>query len=618
MQGEASAEAGGTATVTYILTNEGNTESTGLQGEIDLPPGNWQLGESGSFSSLGPGESDSVSAEVLVPESASGEYTIDGSVTDDAGNEASASATITVEEAGEPEFELTADGDETAPGGEATVSLELNNIGTATAGTVWIQLGGQAYDWNVATTQTDGGMWYERNRYWDIDDLASGASRSPSITFEIPDTMSPGEYVVDAEAVLPSSDYEVLAEAMATVTISEDNTPPNAAFTITPEGPTVGDTLTFDASGSNDPDGTIETYEWKVGDGDTFTPEGPEFTTELSEAGELTILLRVTDDDGGTDMVSKSVLVGDNTPPNAAFSVTPVAPVVGDTLTFDASSSVDPDGTIESYDWETEGFDSEGGESGTTGQVTERTVTAPGTVEIQLQVTDDDGGTDTITRAVTIEPDESSDDGGTGDADDGGTDDDGSTGGGSGGTGDADDGGTDDDGSTGDGSGGTGDADDGGTGDDGTGDGTGNDIGTGDDTVGDGTGSDDGTGDGGGDGAIDEEAGTLGLLAAATVTLGGYIYYRLRRSRDRQRQLSGGPEQAESAQHTETPGRQAHSSGRTDRAEEGKQPPRRTQDRARERSTRNCPHCGEPPGGETGDCPHCGSALNRSEQRGEN
>jgi PGF-CTERM protein len=306
---DATAEAGGTATVTYILTNEGNTESTGLQGEIDLPPGNWQLGESGSFTSLGPGESDSVSAEVLVPESASGEYTIDGSVTDDAGNEASASATITVEEAGEPEFELTADGDETAPGGEATVSLELSNIGTATAGTVGIQLGGQAYDWNVATTQTDGGMWYEHDRYWDIDDLASGASRSPSITFEIPDTISPGEYVVDAEAVLPSSDYEVLAEATATVTISEDNTPPNAAFTVTPEDPTVGDTLTLDASESNDPDGTIETYEWKVGDGDTFTPEGPEFTAEPSEGGEMTVKLRVTDDDNATDTATQTVVV---------------------------------------------------------------------------------------------------------------------------------------------------------------------------------------------------------------------------------------------------------------------------------------------------------------------
>jgi len=316
---DATAEAGGTATVTYILTNEGSAGSTGLQGRIDFPPGNWQLGESGSFTSLDPGESDSVSAEVLLPDSASGEYTIDGDVTDNAGNEASASATITVEETGEPEFEFTAEAspETVALGEETTLEFTITNVGDGVGDDLYAAFFGDeelrnAYPYQqpfeISSRDDDGGGWDGGWLYGPSFDsvIAPGETRMPSVDVTVTESAAPGEYTFALENINTDDGPAV---ATVTVTVAQDNTPPNASFTVSPEAPTVADTLTFDGSESNDPDGTIETYEWKVGDGDTFTPEGPEFTTELSQAGEMTVSLRVTDDDNATDTATQTVTV---------------------------------------------------------------------------------------------------------------------------------------------------------------------------------------------------------------------------------------------------------------------------------------------------------------------
>jgi len=83
---------------------------------------------------------------------------------------------------------------------------------------------------------------------------------------------------------------------------------PVASFTYSPENPEVGEEITFDASSSYDPDGTIVKHEWDFGDGNSA--EGEVVTHAYSEAGEYTVTLTVTDNDGLTDSTQKKINVG--------------------------------------------------------------------------------------------------------------------------------------------------------------------------------------------------------------------------------------------------------------------------------------------------------------------
>jgi len=95
-----------------------------------------------------------------------------------------------------------------------------------------------------------------------------------------------------------------------------ENQPPIVNFTYMPENPIVNQTVTFDASTSYDPDGTIVSYEWDFGDG--MTASGEVVTHAYSFAGKYTVTLTITDDGGATNSTSKFITV---LPPTPAVSV---------------------------------------------------------------------------------------------------------------------------------------------------------------------------------------------------------------------------------------------------------------------------------------------------------
>jgi len=88
---------------------------------------------------------------------------------------------------------------------------------------------------------------------------------------------------------------------------------PTPSFTLSTNNPTVGEAVTFDASASSDRDGTIQTYEWDFdGDGTTdVTRSAPLVTHTYDAPGEYAVTLTVTDDDGATDTLVKTVEVRD-------------------------------------------------------------------------------------------------------------------------------------------------------------------------------------------------------------------------------------------------------------------------------------------------------------------
>jgi PKD repeat protein len=113
--------------------------------------------------------------------------------------------------------------------------------------------------------------------------------------------------------------------------------------------------VSFDASNSYDPDGTIFSYHWDFGDGSTATgiTTSHTFTTTTT----FTITLTVTDDAGATGTSTQSIellLAGSSgsNPPTARFTAKPSYGNSPLTIVFDASLSSAVDGTIAVYAWD--------------------------------------------------------------------------------------------------------------------------------------------------------------------------------------------------------------------------------------------------------------------------
>jgi len=72
--------------------------------------------------------------------------------------------------------------------------------------------------------------------------------------------------------------------------------PPTATFTMDPQNPVVNNPVTFNATASVDPDGTIVKYIWDFGDENTGT--GITFNHAYDSAGDYIVKLKVVDDHG--------------------------------------------------------------------------------------------------------------------------------------------------------------------------------------------------------------------------------------------------------------------------------------------------------------------------------
>jgi len=159
--------------------------------------------------------------------------------------------------------------------------------------------------------------------------------------------------------------------------------------------------VTFDASGSHDPDGEIVAYIWDFGDGQEG--EGVVVTHIYQDDGRYMVRLTVRDDKGATDIVTGQVKVL-NPPPTASFTYFPESPRAGETVTFDATASTDPASLrakeVVEYHWNF-GDGSEG-----SGAVVEHTYLVPGEYTVVLTVTDDDGDSATAQAQLTVGPPE--------------------------------------------------------------------------------------------------------------------------------------------------------------------------------------------------------------------
>ena len=218
---------------------------------------------------------------------------------------------------------------------------------------------------------------------WDFGDSTTGTGSKPTHTYG-----SAGSYPVKLTVTDDQGATNSLTKTV-TVTAPPVNQPPTAAFTATPTNLVA----TFDATASSDADGTVTGYAWDFGDSTTGTGSKPTHT--YGSAGSYPVKLTVTDDQGATNSLTKTVTVTAppvNQPPTAAFTATPTNLVA----TFDATASSDADGTVTGYAWDF-------GDSTTgTGSKPTHTYGSAGSYPVKLTVTDDQGATNSITKTVTV------------------------------------------------------------------------------------------------------------------------------------------------------------------------------------------------------------------------
>ena len=182
-----------------------------------------------------------------------------------------------------------------------------------------------------------------------------------------------------------------------TVSVTPNQTP-SASFSVNNSSGIAPLTVNFDASASVDSDGTIDSYSWEFGNGETETGITPSYT--FNTPGIYTVSLTVTDNEGESDTTTTNISVSaiGSQLPTAVFSATPLSGIAPLTVDFDATASTDPDGTIETYSW-----DFGEGNSGT-GVTTNHTFDTQGTYNVTLTVTDNNGNAATMTTAITVNP----------------------------------------------------------------------------------------------------------------------------------------------------------------------------------------------------------------------
>lgn len=176
------------------------------------------------------------------------------------------------------------------------------------------------------------------------------------------------------------------------------NEAPVAAFTFSPPAVVAGETVTFDAGDSYDPDGTIERYEWDfTGDG-RFDASGVTAAWAFDEPGAYDVTLLVVDNMGTAARVTRSIQigafgVGDI---DARFTYSPERPRPGNLVTFNASDSVFSDPV--KYEWDLTGdgvFDS-------FGPIVSRQYANDGVYRVTLRITDSFGRMSQHTEVVQV------------------------------------------------------------------------------------------------------------------------------------------------------------------------------------------------------------------------
>ena len=212
-----------------------------------------------------------------------------------------------------------------------------------------------------------------------------------------------------SNVAMPSCSYSTIGVKTVTLTVTDDEgATASATVTITVHNPPIanagsdqivafGSEVSFDGSGSSDPDGGELTYSWDFGtDADPATSNADKPFCLYGSTGDKTVTLTVTDDEGVSR--SDTVTITVHNPPIADAGSDQIV-TVDTEVNFDGSGSRDPDGGELTYSWD---FGADAMPATDTGVTPSCTYTMTGAKTVTLTVTDDEGATAKHTVTITV------------------------------------------------------------------------------------------------------------------------------------------------------------------------------------------------------------------------
>ena len=180
------------------------------------------------------------------------------------------------------------------------------------------------------------------------------------------------------------------------VSVRKPNKPPSSDFTYSPSSVEPAEIVHFESQ-ATDSDGYISSWSWQFGDGSGSSSRNPDHQYEKS--GTYTVLLKVKDQSGASDVERKNIRVRAKDP-KARFSIKPSDPRIGDQVILDASASTDPYGRIRIFQWDLNG-DGKADSEKSTPKLTYK-YTQAGEYTISLTVIDDSGDSSTFKKKLTV------------------------------------------------------------------------------------------------------------------------------------------------------------------------------------------------------------------------